>query len=133
MANGKTSKSQEGYYARYKANRVWETNRKRRLERALKSQPNNEQIKAALKGMVYRRKTPTTRMWSASWIRTAKLFKEFEGRFDPKLMSANQDVVRAALQQQSKVSAEILRCKKPKEVVRQDKFFTLEARLQGIR
>lgn len=94
----KTSKSQEGYYSRYKANKTWETNRKRRLERALKAQPNNLQIAAALKGMVYRRKTPKTRTWSSSWIRTARLIKEFTGRFDPAIMSANQDIARAALQ-----------------------------------
>lgn len=98
MAVNKAGKSQENYYARYKANKTWETNRKLRLERALKSQPNNEQIKTALKGMVYRRKTPKTQMWSATWIRTAKLFKEFTGRFDPACMSANADVSRAAMQ-----------------------------------
>lgn len=98
MAVSKTGKSQENYYARYKANKTWEVNRKRRLERALKQQPNNEQIKTALKGMVYRRKTPKTQVWSASWIQTAKLFKEFTGRFDPAIMSANADISRAAMQ-----------------------------------
>jgi hypothetical protein len=95
----KTSKGQEGYYSRYKANKTWEVNRMRRLERTLKAQPENLQVKAALKGgLVYRRKTPSTRPWSASWIRTAKLFKLFAGRFDPAIMSANQDVSRAAMQ-----------------------------------
>lgn len=132
MAN-KTSKSQEGYYARYKANKVWETNRKKRLARALKQQPNNLQIKAAMGGMVYRRKTPTTRVWSASWVRIAKLFKEIEGRFDPDIMSANQEIVRAAMMRQSKVSAEIVKQKNKPEVMRADKFFKLETRLQGIK
>ena len=98
MAVSKTGKSQENYYARYKANKTWEVNRKRRLERALKAQPNNENIKIALKGMVYRRKTPKTQMWSASWISVAKLFKEFTGRFDPAIMSANADISRTAMQ-----------------------------------
>lgn len=97
MAASKTSKSQEAYYSRYKATKLWETNRKRRLERTIKEQPNNENAKAALKGMVYRRKTPKTRVWSASWIRFAKLFKEFNGRFDKDIMSANQDIARQAL------------------------------------
>jgi hypothetical protein len=94
----KTSKGQEGYYSRYKANKTWEVNRKRKLERTLKEQPNNLQVKTALKSIVYRRKTPNTRPWSATWIRTAKLFKLFTGRFDPSIMSANQDVSRAAMQ-----------------------------------
>lgn len=98
MAASKTAKSQESYYARYKSNKVWETNRKRKLERTLKAQPNNEQVKTALKSIVYRRQTPKTQMWSATWIRTAKLFKEFTGRFDPAIMSANADVSRAAMQ-----------------------------------
>lgn len=130
---GKTSKSQEGYYAKYKSSKTWETNRMVRLERALKKQPNNQQIKDALKSMVYRRKTPNTREWSASWIRIAKLFKEFEGRFDRNIMSANAKLATEALQRQSVVSAEILRAKKQPDRVDTSKFFTLEARLQGIR
>ena len=94
----KTSKGQEGYYSRYKANKTWEVNRKRKLERTLKAQPDNLQVKTALKSIVYRRKTPTTRPWSATWIRTAKLFKMFTGRFDPAIMSANADVSRSAMQ-----------------------------------
>lgn len=95
----KTSKGQEGYYSRYKANKTWEVNRKRKLERTLKAQPDNIQVKTALKGgLVYRRKTPTTRVWSATWIRTAKLFKLFTGRFDHAIMSANADVSRLAMQ-----------------------------------
>ena len=94
----KTSKGQEGYYSRYKANKTWEVNRKRKLERTLKEQPNNLQVKTALKSIVYRRKTPITSPWSATWIRTAKLFKLFVGRFDPSIMSANADTSRAAMQ-----------------------------------
>jgi hypothetical protein len=95
---GKTSKSQTAYYARYKTSRVWETNRKRRLERTLKAQPNNEQVKQALKGMVYRRKTPTNRPWSASWVRVAKILKEFTGRCDPGILSSNVETARIAMQ-----------------------------------
>ena len=93
-----TSKSQTAYYARYKTNRTWEANRKRRLERTLKAQPNNEQVKQALKGMVYRRKTPTNRPWSASWIRVAKILKEFSGRCDPSILSSNVETARIAMQ-----------------------------------
>lgn len=97
MANKSRSKGAEQQASSYKANKRWETNRKARLERTIKAQPNNEQAKLALKGMVYRRKTPTTRVWSASWIRVAKIFKEFTGRFDPAIMSSNPEVAKAAL------------------------------------
>lgn len=127
------NKSADNRFAQYKANRTWEKNRKAKLERTLKAQPNNEQVKNALKSIVYRRKTPNTRVWSAYWVRTAKLFKLFEGRFDPNIMSANQELVRAALSRQSKVSAEMLKCKEQPKHVDSSKFFTLEARLQGIR
>lgn len=127
------NKSTDNRFAQYKSNRTWEKNRKAKLERTLKAQPNNEQVKNALKQIVYRRKTPNTRVWSASWIKVAKLFKLFEGRFDPNIMSANQELARAALSRQSKVSAEILKRKEQPKNPDTSKFFTLEARLQGIR
>jgi phosphopantetheine adenylyltransferase len=71
-------------------------------------------------------------MWPASWVRIAKLFKEVEGRFDPNIMSANVDLVRTALQRQSKVSVELIR-NKSKPVQEFKSMFSLEARLQGIK
>ena len=104
MARASKSKSAEKQSTVYKAGRKWEKNRKLKLERALKAQPNNEQIKNALKQMVYRRKTPVTRPWSASWVRAAKIIKEFSGRFDPAIMSSNADVARSALQKPGPVA-----------------------------
>lgn len=98
MSRNSKSKSGEKHSSNYKTSRRWEANRKKRLERALKAQPENEQIKTALKQMVYRRRVPTNRMWSASAIALAKLFKEFNGRFDPAILSSNQDAARSALQ-----------------------------------
>lgn len=98
MANTARSKSATAASALYKSSRRWESNRKRKLERTLKAQPNNEQIKAALKSMVYRRKTPKTQEWSASWIRTAQLIKQFTGKFDRNIMSSNPKVAGEALQ-----------------------------------
>lgn len=126
------NKSADNRFAQYKANKTWEKNRKRRLEALLKKQPNNQQIKNALGGMVYRRKTPTTRTWSASWIRIAKIFKEIEGRFDPGIMSANPEVARTALQRQSKVSVELLRCKKPAAKVDYNSFFSIATRIGAV-
>lgn len=98
MANKSRSKTSEGNAASYKSSRRWESNRKRKLERVLKEQPENQQIKDALKNMVYRRKTPTTPQWSASWIRVAKLFKEFTGKFDRNIMNSNPKVAAEAMQ-----------------------------------
>lgn len=125
----KKSKSQEAYSARYKASKTWEANRKRRLMRTKKEQPNNTQLDAAMQGMVYRRKTPNTQVWSSSWIAIAKLFKQFGGRFDRDLMSANPDVVKAALAKPSPY-ATILAAQKKKvvEPLKEKDFFTIASR-----
>jgi len=97
MANKSGGASKTGQAAGYKANKVWERNRLRKLRRALKAHPNNEQILTALKGVVYRRKTPKTREWSASWKKVAQLYKKVTGRFDREIMSSNEKVAQAAL------------------------------------
>lgn len=123
MANKAGGKSKVAQAASYKLNKRWETNRKRRLERTLKEQPNNEQVKLALKSIVYRRKTPKTQEWSASWVAVAKIIKLFTGRFDRAIMSSNLDNARAALQRPGPLS--IL----PSEFPMASKnFFSLAAR-----
>ena len=97
MAEKKKGKSAEGHFATYKANKTWEKNRIRKLEKTLKAQPTNEQVKNALKCIVYRRKPSKVREWSHSWKRTAQLYKQFSGRFDRNIMSSNKDVALAAL------------------------------------
>lgn len=92
MANKSGGASKTGQAASYKANRVWEKNRLRKLRRALKNHPNNEQIMTALKGVVYRRKTPTVRTWSSSKRRIAQLFKMFSGHVDLQMFSNNEKV-----------------------------------------
>lgn len=133
MANKAAGKSKVNHYATYKSSKRWESNRTKRLERTIRNQPNNLQAQAALKaGFVYRRKTPTTRMWSASWIRIAKLYKEFTGSFNPDLMSANKDVVFAANAvpgRKTRANAQ----RKVKDPINYKDFFTLGARLQGVK
>lgn len=134
MATGNTKyKSKIAQASNYKANKTWEKNRIKRLERTIKNQPNNEQAKAALKaGFVYRRKTPTTRMWSASWIRVAKLFKEFTGAFNPLIMSSNPKTASEAMQIPGPRT--LANAQRKSEKTYGDKgFFSIEARLQGIR
>jgi hypothetical protein len=92
------SKSKQAYSALYKSSTRWATNRKIKLTRVLKQQPNNEQIKDALANIKYRRHTPNTKtVWSHGNIRIAKLFKEFTGRASADLFSSNPKVQSAAL------------------------------------
>lgn len=92
------SKSKQAYSALYKSSTRWATNRKIKLTRLLKQQPNNEQIKDALANIKYRRKTPSTKtVWSHGNIRLAKLFKEFTGRASADLFSSNPKVQSVAL------------------------------------
>ena len=129
MANSSRSKTAENYSAQYKANKVWEKNRKRRLARVLKEQPNNGQVKAAMDSMVYRRKTPGEHGWTASQIASAKLLKKFCGVFD-----------RAAFHPDPKLSQSALARTRNTEVPKAPyvpnpsygtSFFALGARLNG--
>ena len=97
MANKTKSKSSTTQAGAYKAENRQAKNRKLKLEKQLKLQPNNEQVKTALKNIMYRRKTPTKQEWSASWVRIAKIFKLFEGRFNRDIMSNNPAIASAAL------------------------------------
>jgi hypothetical protein len=92
------SKSKQAYAALYKSSTRWATNRKIKLQRVLKQQPNNEQIKDALANIKYRRRTPNSKtVWSHGNIRLAKLFKEFTGRASADLFSSNPKVQSVAL------------------------------------
>lgn len=75
-----------------------QANRKRRLERTVKQQPNNQQLVRALGEVGRQRKTPTNPQWSHSAIRIAKLFKEFTGRASVDLFSSNPKIQAQALQ-----------------------------------
>lgn len=75
-----------------------QANRKRRLIKLFKQQPNNKQIENALLEVGSKRKAPVTSQWSHSDIRLAKLFKEFTGRAPKELFSTNPKVQQAALQ-----------------------------------
>ena len=79
-----------------------EANRKRKLLKLLKQQPNNEQIKDALTNIKYRRKTPKGQEWSKTQIHIAKLFKQFTGRADWDLFSSNPKVQASAIAMHSK-------------------------------
>lgn len=76
MAAGKRSKSQEAYASRYKST-IFAANRKKKLERIVKEQPNNEKAAMALKDIHYRRGTPKTSVWSSSTKQAAALLASF--------------------------------------------------------
>jgi len=109
-----------------KSNR-WEVNRKRKLEKQLKLQPNNKQVELALQNIHRRRKTPNAREWSHSWRRIAQLFKLFRGRFDRDIMSSNPTVAAAAMQKPGKVSQPT----KSMAISSDKNFFSIAARIQG--
>jgi CHASE3 domain sensor protein len=93
----KTSKGREAYYSNYKAQNKQAKNRKAKLERLLKKDPDNEQVREALANVKYRRKTPTNPFWTSSKRKTATILKEFCGYFDPKVLSSNAKVASDAL------------------------------------
>lgn len=74
-----------------------QANRKRRLQKTLKAQPNNKQVQNALLETGRQRKAPVTKQWSHTAIRLAKLFKEFTGRAPKELFSSNPKVQQAAM------------------------------------
>lgn len=84
--------SKTGQAAEYKNSKRWESNRRKKLERALKAHPNNKQIEEALKNIVYRRKTPKTPQWSKTKIRIAGLFKRFTGVVHMDMFNNNEKI-----------------------------------------
>lgn len=78
MAANKTSKSSESYFSRYKTGKVYEQNRRRKLQKQLTLQPNNaDQINKALSNITWRRNAPKTPKWSHSAIAEIMLLKLF--------------------------------------------------------
>jgi len=78
MATKTRSKAEGLRYASYKAQNKHATNRKRKLLRLQKEQPNNEQLVTALATIKYRRYTPKVQHWSHTAIYFAKLMKDFK-------------------------------------------------------
>jgi hypothetical protein len=95
MAKGR-SKHQKGLYSNYKAGQIWASNRRKKLEKTAKAQPNNTQVTTALKNITYRRHTPKTQVWSSTMRRTAQLFKWAEGHVNFNIFNANDPVRNAA-------------------------------------
>lgn len=96
MANKSGGNSKVSQAANYKATRVWERNRIKKLKRVLKSHPENEQVIKALNNVVYRRKVPKAPYWTHTMIRQAMLFKSFCGAVDMNIFSNNEKLQASA-------------------------------------
>ncbi len=92
-----TSKSKTAYYAAYKSSNRCVANRKKKLERTQKEQPNNQQIPIAISDARYRRRTPTNTMWKASQKRIAQLIREIAGSCPHAVFNSNDKVSQEAL------------------------------------
>lgn len=98
MAKGKTSsKSDQNYWSRYKSNKIWETNRKRKLAKHLKNHPNDKVAEKATQNIKYRRGTPKDPQWTPGNIRVAMLFKQFTGRVNKDMFNSNHKIQQEAL------------------------------------
>jgi hypothetical protein len=81
-----------------KSNSNTEANRKRRLERTLKTQPDNKQVELALKDSGSKRKAPGKREWSHSARRTAQVIKLFCGSAPKEIFTSNNKAQQDLLQ-----------------------------------
>lgn len=94
MASGSSKKnrsdSDKNHYKAYQANGTFSTNKKAKLNRHLKNNPNDDTAKEALKNVPsYRRKTPKQKVWTAETRYLAQLFKKAGNKgsdalFDPR-------------------------------------------------
>lgn len=96
MAGKTRSKNQQTKYASYKTRMTWAENKRKKLERHLKTQPTDTVAQAALAAQPkYSRKTPNTKT-STTNRRTLELFKQLEGRAPQTLISSNPQVAAQA-------------------------------------
>ena len=86
---------------RYKTANTYETNRKRKLARALRRNPENKQIELALQDKGIPRKAPKVAVWSHSAIRVAHLMKLFMGKYNKNIVSADIDLWLVAIKDHS--------------------------------
>ncbi len=115
----------------YKSSNRMQANRKKKLLRQQKLQPNNDNIRKALLDIRYRRATPKVPFWSASMIATAKLFKEFGGSVDINIFSTDEKKRAEALRTPSKYSQ--LPVSKKKKQFDTNSMFSIATRLANGR
>ena len=97
MANKSTSKGRQAQYSNYKTQERWKTNRRRKLLKAQKEQPNNQEIALALTNLKYRRRKPGTANWSHTNKHMAELLKVVHGKCPTAVFSTNQKIADPAI------------------------------------
>lgn len=98
MAKGKTSsKSDQNYWSRYKSDKIWEVNRRKKLQRHLKVHPQDKIALKAIDNIKYRRKTPKEPFWTPGMVHIAKLFKHFAGFVNKDMFNSNHKIQQDAL------------------------------------
>lgn len=128
MAGKKTSKGKEGYYANYKSSGKYARNKKLKIARAIKRDPNNKALANHLLDINYSRKTPGSNGWSHSGIAMAKVFKEFCGHFNKDVLSSNPKQASEALQKLGSNRSSFKLPTAVLESVQAKRPFSLEAR-----
>ena len=89
MAKKSTSKGRQAQYSNYKTQERWKSNRRRKLLKAQKEQPDNEQISKALDNLHYRRRKPGALGWSHTNKHMAELIKQVHGSCPVTIFSSN--------------------------------------------
>lgn len=128
MATGNTKNAgKKAYHTRYKTNGVYAKNKRSKLEKQLKLQPNNDQVKLALKDIAsYRRKAPKVPYWSHTMRKTAQMLKKVHGRFDSNIFHNDPKVAAAAL------AGLPSRTYQSKTATRKDSMFSIGARVGWV-
>lgn len=75
----------------------YEQNKKKKLERLIKLQPNNKQLESALKNIRYKRKATKVPFWSSSRKRMAYLYMAFAGKVNLDIFNNNDKISGPAL------------------------------------
>lgn len=91
MAQHVKNQSKKAQYAAYKSNSRYSANKKRKLARHLKDQPNDLCAKKALETVaLYRRKAPKTSAWSKSEIAITSIFRDAGDKGDYRELRLSQ-------------------------------------------
>ena len=83
-----SSKSKELHYAQYKTAKTFEANKKRKLSKLLKKNPNNLQLVKALSGIRNPRSAPKVPKWSHTAKADAQMFASFKKAKPGQLVAA---------------------------------------------
>lgn len=116
------------YYAKYKNGNIHDKNAMSRLKRALRRNPENEQITLAMGNIRRSRHTPKTPFWTSTRIREAFLYKLFTGYVNQDIFSNNGKVSAPARMTHGPKSAKIT----DKKLFATNSMFSLGSRVRWV-